>query len=128
MKRIFASNQHLDERRRQRSAEYWTILEAAVLEKTPDGWWLDADHPAFEAAKSARPAAVKIKQGMMGLAKAALGIDRASDELIRQRTEICRGCEHAKFVAGKLASCGLCGCIIKAKVRIPREHCPIKKW
>jgi len=53
----------------------------------------------------------------VGLAKAALSIDRASDELIEQRTAICRGCEHAQLMAGVLNRCGLCGCAIWAKVR-----------
>lgn len=50
MNRIFASNAHLDERRDQRTEAYWEAIESAVIEKTPDGWWIDRDHAGFAEA------------------------------------------------------------------------------
>jgi hypothetical protein len=63
-----------------------------------------------------------------GVGKAILGIDRADDETISKRIDLCRACEHAKLVGGLLHKCELCGCAVKLKVRVKGESCPAGKW
>lgn len=65
----------------------------------------------------------KIANGAVGLSKAALGIDRADEETIKERWNICQSCEFYKNWR-----CTQCGCIASAKVTINSERCPIGKW
>jgi hypothetical protein len=77
-------------------------------------------------------------KGAAGLAKAALGIDRASDEIVAQRRNQCRECPHAtknpKRVhlptkgLTKLSRCQLCDCFIHAKTLLASETCPDGRW
>ena len=67
-------------------------------------------------------------QGGAGIGKAILRRDRASQEVIALRTEICRGCQQAQILAGVLRRCKLCGCATWAKVRNGGEKCPVGKW
>lgn len=67
-----------------------------------------------------------IAHGIAGLAKAAVGADRASDETIAARRETCRACEHN--TGGAVVRCRLCGCALRAKTRLAGEHCPVGKW
>lgn len=69
-----------------------------------------------------------VAHGAAGIAKAVLGVGGASPELIEQRTEICKGCEHAILSLGVLSRCKLCGCATWAKVRNANEKCPAGKW
>ena len=43
---------------------------------------------------------------------------------IIRRAQLCDACEHKTF----FAICGLCGCIIKAKIRLENQTCPAGKW
>lgn len=74
--------------------------------------------------------AKRIAKGAVGLTKAALGIDPASPDRVVQRLNICRRCRH--FIQGKgyrgKERCKLCGCLLRAKVRINSEKCPEEKW
>jgi hypothetical protein len=49
-------------------------------------------------------------------------------EKAQKRLQICNACENKK--EGALGSyCGLCGCLLKAKIYSPEENaCPIQKW
>ncbi|GMO69651.1 MAG: hypothetical protein Nk1A_8860 [Endomicrobiia bacterium] len=44
------------------------------------------------------------------------------------RLNICKKCPELKHnkVLGDI--CGVCGCIVEAKVTIPEEHCKLNKW
>lgn len=70
--------------------------------------------------------------GAIGLAKAALRLDRAPRALIEQRRALCRACPHARRImhqgALKVATCMLCGCYLPAKTVLRRESCPLSKW
>lgn len=76
------------------------------------------------------------------VAKTSLGIDRASDEQIKARLDVCRACPggHAIYRRDKLHTCGpmlqsmrdagrgTCGCILRGKARDPAEDCPFGWW
>lgn len=49
--------------------------------------------------------------------------DRADEELVNQRLEICRQCE--KLNAG---TCLKCGCYVEIRAALMRGRCPAKKW
>jgi hypothetical protein len=70
----------------------------------------------------------QVAKGVVGLTKAALGIDKADDAEIERRQGICATCPNAKLLAGVVNRCALCGCAIRAKVRIKGEKCPAGKW
>ena len=45
----------------------------------------------------------------------------------KKRVVICNNCEKLELIS-KIKVCGVCGCIIKAKVTIQSEQCPLNKW
>ena len=49
--------------------------------------------------------------------------DDSIEALARERTEICRVCPELRGL-----KCGVCGCLISAKVRSRKSKCPINKW
>jgi len=77
-----------------------------------------------------------LSDGIVGLTKFALGIDRADDATIKVRLDACRECPHAsrnpdpKYAEFKgmttFSRCGLCKmkCFIKAKTANKGEQCP----
>ena len=76
-------------------------------------------------------------KGAVGLAKSALGIDRATDAEIKRRLDQCRQCPQAtrsgkpKFAKHQgltnLSRCRLCKCFVAAKAKISSERCPLDK-
>lgn len=69
--------------------------------------------------------------GAIGVSKATLRIDRADDETVKARRDICRACEHAEMRRGKLrllSQCDACGCFISAKTSLASERCPDARW
>lgn len=73
-----------------------------------------------------------IVRGIKGLTKAALQLDKANEDIMNTRLEICKKCEYKtkeESLSGKiLFRCKKCRCFLKAKVRIKSEKCPINKW
>lgn len=82
--------------------------------------------------------AKKIVAGAAGVAKAALGIDKAAPEVAAARLDVCRECPQAskngaaKFAKFKglttLSRCAACSCVIHLKVKVAGEKCPEGKW
>lgn len=64
-----------------------------------------------------------VAHGVVGLAKAAFGIDRAGDATIEARRATCAACPEW---TGR--TCKLCGCLVAAKIRLKGEACPAGKW
>jgi len=64
-----------------------------------------------------------IPKGIVGLAKAEFGIDRASEALIAERKAVCMACE-----LNDIGRCSECNCYLHAKIRINKETCPENKW
>tara|TARA_R110002020_G_scaffold15801_5_gene56401 strand:- start:8154 stop:8570 length:417 start_codon:yes stop_codon:yes gene_type:complete len=65
----------------------------------------------------------KIKDGVLGITRAALGLGLASQHEIDARRAICNACEYKK---GKI--CGACGCLLNAKTKLAKEQCPKGFW
>ena len=59
------------------------------------------------------------------------GAPVASSEVVAQRLAICQGCDYHgpdpifNSVEGR---CLKCGCLLKAKIRMATESCPIARW
>lgn len=64
-----------------------------------------------------------LRQGAVGLARAALGVDRAPEATIRARRQRCRACPDK---VGRL--CTACGCLIAAKTLVYSQSCPRGRW
>jgi len=65
----------------------------------------------------------QLAKGAIGMAKDALGIDAASDDVVSARWATCMSCaENDRGV------CAKCGCHLSAKSRIGSETCPLGKW
>lgn len=45
-----------------------------------------------------------------------------------ERMDICQACPNAMAGRTRKYLCGLCGCVIAAKVRLPGAKCPAGKW
>ena len=78
----------------------------------------------------------EVVAGVVGLAKAATGIDRADEATIERRRAICRECPSAErrmsnrqqMEVTAWSQCAECGCLLKAKTVIAGETCPAGKW
>ena len=88
-------------------------------------------------------AAQRIGGGVVGLVKAELHIDRATEHVITARRNICNSCEHytscwdgsERNCCGKMNTVAqpkakTCGCVIEKKITITSETCPLDppKW
>lgn len=85
-----------------------------------------------------------VLHGAASIAKTSLGIDRATDEQVEARLNICRRCPggHAVWTPGggdvhtcgpmlesmRLSGQGTCGCILHKKARDLAEDCPFGWW
>ena len=77
---------------------------------------------------SARQAARHIARGTVGLAKAAVGLDKADGITMIKRWAICESCASSVKTAGIVQTCAQCHCMLRAKIRLARERCPLNKW
>ena len=66
---------------------------------------------------------VEKAKGAVKLAKAELGVDDVSLDVLQTRREICSSCEHNDF-----GRCSDCGCYLWAKTKLKSEKCPVGKW
>lgn len=78
-----------------------------------------------------------VQKGALGMAKVAMGVEKTDDAKIKQRLMKCQQCAHLKRVHKDIAvhadigladTCQVCGCFIRAKVRLQNEKCPDGKW
>jgi len=97
--------------------------------------------PEPQPANKPSSALGKLAHGAVGLAKATLGIDRATDEAVKARLAICETCVESIPKASPVTSrkCGSllkalagkgggCGCGLGSKTMIAGESCPLGKW
>jgi len=95
----------------------------------PDGRWQEEAArqtniiAALQPALGSTPMMERIAHGASGLAKAALGIERADDATIAERYALCMTCDR-----NALGVCTECGCLCAAKMRVAGEACPEGKW
>jgi hypothetical protein len=52
-------------------------------------------------------------------------IGRVSAQVAEERFAICKACPH---LIQATAQCKKCGCLMKAKTKLPHASCPIGKW
>lgn len=50
---------------------------------------------------------------------------KASDEIIKERREICNSCD--KYISAT-NTCSECGCVIALKTTVKIFECPLLKW
>lgn len=62
-----------------------------------------------------------LKEKMENSAKNLL----ASEDLHKERLNICLSCQHLYEPTG---NCKLCYCFVRAKTKLKGQSCPIKKW
>jgi len=82
----------------------------------------------------------QVTHGVVGLAKAALGIDKTPVNIATARLRQCAGhptggedaiepCPaYAPVLLGLAMGCTDCGCSVAAKLRIASETCPRNRW
>jgi hypothetical protein len=67
---------------------------------------------------------VSVLHGMIGIAKAVIGLDQADKKTVAHRRTLCRACPNFKEHSFLPPSCGICGCNFWAKTKLGREQCP----
>ena len=65
----------------------------------------------------------RLAEGAVGVTKAALGIDPASQETREARWDVCKSCDQ-----NDLGECKACGCWIAPKISLKSQSCPISLW
>jgi hypothetical protein len=72
----------------------------------------------------------RIAQGVVGLTKAIVGIDRAPDVVVAARRAICRQCDRAtRHRDGvRVLRCLEFKCWIKQATKVAGKDCPLGKW
>ena len=53
------------------------------------------------------------------------GFKKVSDDVFKERMDICRGCEHFNAESER---CNNCGCFLNIKATWNSEKCPLSKW
>ncbi|WP_318212959.1 MULTISPECIES: hypothetical protein [unclassified Streptomyces] len=94
-----------------------------------------------EPAPSAIRTGELLSRASVAMARwAASGFGRVSDEVHEKRMDACRGCEHLSLpstsklyrltgtAAREKSVCGLCGCDVRRKTKLPTESCPDGRW
>lgn len=76
-----------------------------------------------EPEVSGTPSVGDMVRGAVGVAKAALGVQAASEADTRARWAFCQQCDQHDC-----GRCNACGCFTGAKVRVAGESCPLGKW
>jgi hypothetical protein len=76
------------------------------------------------------PVTIQVKNAIVAGSKVVSNVlqgkqVKASDEVIKQRREICQSCE---FWIKESERCQLCGCFTNVKTTLQSEHCPKSKW
>jgi hypothetical protein len=74
----------------------------------------------------------KIGQGITGLTKVFIGMNKASEADVNYRRSICIDCP-SRIVGEKdslvsLSRCRTCWCLIVPKTKLSGEKCPESKW
>lgn len=79
----------------------------------------------------------RVAHGAAGIAKVIVGIDKTPDDVEAHRLNQCANCDELRRVLSDMPkgadvmlgdTCRLCTCVIRAKVKIDSEVCPLEKW
>ena len=55
-------------------------------------------------------------------------LQTVSDDIERQRRDICNACEHKEVRFEIVDTCAQCGCALAMKLKFAAQKCPIDKW
>jgi len=69
----------------------------------------------------------RLVRGAVGIAKNITGVGLTTDEVKKQRLDICKSCEYL-IKKNKILICGKCGCFVMLKAKVVKENCPLNKW
>ena len=103
-------------------------VEPCFLREIGRGWWeVDVEHPTYPHPRpgQAKPDR-RVFRGAVGLSKWLLRLDRPAAKVAAHRLRVCEQCPDR--VNGVVGTCRLCGCVLRAKVAITAEKCPVDKW
>ena len=67
-----------------------------------------------------------IARGIRGLLSYASGTNRVAPRVAAARLSRCARCRYR--TGAVVARCSLCGCVLRAKAALAREHCPAGEW
>lgn len=143
-------------KKRPATDDFIVRLERRVRDTYPEAWSrIQHGFPLTGTRRSAAPVPPQpsiTRQGLSVLrharhaatsvAKTTLGIDRATDEQVEARLNVCRNCpgNHAVWRDEDVHTCGpmlasiretgegTCGCILRKKARDLAEDCPFEWW
>lgn len=72
---------------------------------------------------------VRLGSGIVGIAKATLGIDPAPAETVEARRTTCESCPDGLYADGRCdLRKGGCGCRLALKWKVAGERCPRGHW
>lgn len=79
------------------------------------------------------PTLEQIISGTVGIIKSKIPAYQASEDIIKNRLDICRKCNDLKQSTNSLTNkvtykCGICTCPIDRKVIVKDSICPKKYW
>lgn len=101
-----------------------SFCRSVAIDPAADPWRVTLDDYATLQREHALPdKPCRTCKGIVGLAKAVIGIDATPRHQRQARQSTCKGCPDRRG-----AVCGLCGCVLAAKVRLKGETCPVGKW
>lgn len=147
----------LHEQANTRSPSYVDEVLARAERVDDEHYWIDPQAyldlcRRWQTAPPSKPRPSKVRQlaniarstarATRSVTKTTLGMDRASDEQVEARLDVCRRCPggHAVMKDGDVHTCGpmlesmqgtsqgTCGCILRKKARDLTEHCPFGWW
>lgn len=50
------------------------------------------------------------------------------EDMFAERMAVCRKCPELQSGFLKSPTCGMCGCKLSLKARMPGQECPLRKW
>lgn len=80
--------------------------------------------PTLEPRPNWRGMAASLARTLGGWALGGFGW--LTGQALAQRQGACLACPH--YLPERVARCGLCGCLLRAKQRLPQATCPAGKW
>mgnify|MGYP003347718041 CR=1 FL=1 len=66
---------------------------------------------------------MNISDALVGAVKLIRSVSLPETDVAQQRLQICSSCEHRAGMR-----CGICKCVLAAKVKYDAEHCPVGRW
>lgn len=80
--------------------------------------------------ETARLTIKDILNGIDGISKAMLGVNKADEKTQKERKRICLSCDKIKIKDDDFSKsrCSVCKCWLRYKIKIKSQKCPLKYW